>query len=312
MESLTLSLQVVGPLFLLMAVGFFLRRIDMLDGQTTARMSTVTFRIFLSTQTFSNIYSCNLAQVWDGREVLINIFLMALNFIIALAAAAFLQKDKKRKASLVQGMFQNSYITFGVPMVSAAYGSGSTGMVSMMTALIVPLKNLIIVADMSAACSKKKSAVDLALNVLKNPFFLGGALGFAVNLLGIKLPVIVEQTVSNLAKAATPMALLLLGASLSFKSMKDYKKDIIWGVLIKMLLMPAALLPLAVAFGLRGSSLMSTLIMLAAPPATSAHIIAKEMGADRELASQLTVSGSAISSLTLFLLIVVLKYLNYL
>lgn len=312
MESFILSLQVVGPLFLLMAIGAILKRIKLLDDKTVSQMSSVTFKFFLSAQTFNNIYGCNIVETWNGKEVLINVLLMIANFILAIIIARNLSKDDRKYASLTQGMFQNSYITFGVPMVSAAYGSNSVGMVSLMSALIVPIKNVLVVGHMSTVCNKKKNAKDLMLNVMKNPFFLGGFLGFAINLAGIQLPVIIEDTVTNLAKAATPMALLLLGASISLNSLKEYRVELIWGVLMKMLFIPGVLIIAAVILKLRGPSLLSTLIMLAAPSATSAHIMAKEMGADSELARQMTVLTSTLSSLTLFMFIFVLKLLGYL
>ena len=304
MESLLLSLRVVGPLFLMMAIGYVLRLLHMLDRETVSKMSAVTFRVFLSTQIFSNIYSCGLAEVWDGRVVLMGFALTAANFLIALAAAKLLERhDPRRFASLTQGMFQNSITTFGVPSVGAAYGAGSTGIVSMITALLVPIKNVVVVCHMSAVCGRKKTPGALVLNIAGNPFFVAGVLGFSAKLFSLRLPYVAEQTVSALARAATPLSLLLLGASLSFKSMKSYKRDILWGVLMKMLLLPAALTPFAVLSGLRGPALLSVLILLAAPSATSAHITAREMGADSELASHLTVVSAAVSALTLFLFI---------
>ena len=312
MDNLVLSFRVVAPLFLIMVLGYLLRNLKIIGQETISQMSKITFRVFLSTQVFNNIYHCAVKEVWDSREVLINLLLMVLNFLLAVILARWMEKDDRRFTSMAQGLFQNSFITFGIPIVSAVYGSGSTGMAAMLSALIVPLKNVFVVAHMSSVNGKTKNVAKIVLNVLKNPFFISGCLGFIVNLSGLKLPYIIEQSISELAKAATPIALLLLGASLSFGTLKNYRKYIILGTILRLFIIPAVLIPVAILFGLRGPSLLSALVMLAAPNATSAHVIAREMGADSELASGLTVVSSAFSSFSFFLLIFILKTMGYL
>ena len=81
---------------------------------------------------------------------------------------------------------------------------------------------------------------------------------------------------------------------------------------MRLIIIPAVLLPVAILLKMRGVLLLSTLVMLAAPNATSAHVIAREMGADSELASALTVISSAASVFSFFILIFILKSLNYL
>ena len=294
-----------------MAIGYLLRKIGMLDAPAIAKMSTVTFRVLLSTMTFQNIYACDIRQIWNGREVLINLALTLANFILALLIAYRVQPRKRDvRGSLVQGMFQNSYITFGVPIVSAAFGAAGAAMVGMMSALIVPLRNMIVVAYLSILCSERADAKKIVFSVLKNPFFLGGVLGFAVCLLGIRLPYILSETVSSLSRIATPLSLLLLGATLDFKSMAGYKKELFWGVMGKMVLIPIGLMPLAVLAGLRDAPLLSTCVMVAAPSATSAHIIAREMGADGDLAGQITVLTATVSILVFFVFIFALHQLH--
>lgn len=297
----------------MMAIGYLLRMLRMLDNATISQMSAVTFRVFLSMQIFGNIYSNSIAEIWNGRVFLLTAALTALNFLIAVGVAKMLGRDDSRRyATLTQGMFQNSITTFGIPMVSSAYGTASTGIITISSAILVPIKNVIVVCHMAAVCGKKKEWRGLVLDIARNPFFLAGMFGLAVKLLSIKLPYVVEQTVSGLSKGATPLSLFLLGASLYFKNMRAYRKEIIWSVLIKMLLIPAALMPFAILSGLRGSELMSILIILAAPTATSAPITAKEMGADSELASYLTAVSAAVSMLSLSVFIVLLNARGYL
>ena len=75
MENLIVSVNVVFPLFALMAVGFLLNRIGLLDGRTAEKMNTVTFKAFLPVLIFYNIYrtdvggsSTRASRRWHSRS----------------------------------------------------------------------------------------------------------------------------------------------------------------------------------------------------------------------------------------------------
>ena len=50
------------------------------------------------------------------------------------------------------------------------------------------------------------------LNILKNPIILGIAFGMVAALLSLDFPTMVDKTIDNVAKMATPLALIALGA----------------------------------------------------------------------------------------------------
>ena len=132
----------------------------------------------------------------------------------------------------------------------------------------------------------------------------------SVNVSGLSLPHILQKFISDLASCATPIALILLGASLSFGSMRAYRKEIVAGVFTKLFLWPLLFLPLLVATGLRSVPLVSLYLSIGTPCAVSAHIMAKQMGADGDLAGHLVVFGAAGSILSIFMFLFVLSYLQ--
>ena len=69
LENLIVSVNVVFPLFALMAVGFLLNRIGLLDGRTAEKMNTVTFKAFLPVLIFYNIYRTDVGEIFDRTLV---------------------------------------------------------------------------------------------------------------------------------------------------------------------------------------------------------------------------------------------------
>ena len=60
MENIILSLNVVLPLFLTVALGYFIKKIKLIDEHTLKVMNKVTFKTFLPTLLFYNVYKTNL------------------------------------------------------------------------------------------------------------------------------------------------------------------------------------------------------------------------------------------------------------
>ncbi|HCP14740.1 MAG TPA: AEC family transporter, partial [Peptococcaceae bacterium] len=88
-------------------------------------------------------------------------------------------------------------------------------------------------------------------------------------------------------------------------------RQVLTGVLGRLILVPVLLLPTAIMLGFRGLELAGLLALFASPSAVSSFTMAKQMDGDSELAGQLVVYSSAFSILTMFLWIVILRQGNY-
>lgn len=310
MESLALSFQVVGPLFVMLAIGYILRRLNRLDASTISQMTGVAYQVFLSSTLFNSIYRYDLSVALDATLIKIVLAMNMACFFIAILFAHIITGDLPRRAALAQAMFQNSYVLYGVPIVSAIYGSGSIGMVAIMTLFTIPLRNVLAVVELSLICKQKTSARHLLLNILKNPLIVSSLIAICLVLLRLELPTTITESVSSLASAAAPISLILLGATFSFEGLRGYAKDLSLGVLAKLIVLPLILMPLPILLGVRGDALLSLLIMFAAPTASSAHILAQQMGADNILSGHMIVIGSAFSVISLFLWIFLLRFFS--
>jgi predicted permease len=143
--------------------------------------------------------------------------------------------------------------------------------------------------------------------VLTNPIIVGALTALVVMALNIRVPDTIEQVISSLSDATTPMALILLGAQFSMKSVSSKKKDLAVVVIARLVVVPAIGLSLALALGIRGVEFVSLLVMLAAPAAVSSFTMAESMGSDGKLAGNIVVFTTALSCLTIFLWLFIFK-----
>ena len=141
--------------------------------------------------------------------------------------------------------------------------------------------------------------------IITNPIILGIAIGMLWSILRIPQPKVFQTTVSNIAALATPLGLMSMGATFEFKkALKEIKPALI-ASFIKLFVLAAVFLPLAVMLGFAGEQIVAILVMLGSATTVSCYIMAKSMGHEGTLSSSvimLTTFGCSFS-LTLWLYI---------
>lgn len=307
MENFLVSLNAVGPLFCFLVLGGFLRKRSMIDAQLIKRMNKITHYVFLPALLFKNIIDCDLSKSMRGDLVLIAAVSSTISCLLAVGIACAVQKENPRRAALAQGMFRNNYVSFGIAIATSVYGAEAAGVVSMLIACIVPLNNIYAVTELTVFRHERPDFKKLLREIGTNPFVLAAVAGFAFSLLKLELPKMLYSTLGSISGMGVPMSMLMLGASFSFSDAGEYKKDIVIGVLTKLILLPLVFVPVYVMMGIRREALLVLLIALCTPPAASSHVMAGQMGADSKLAGHLIVFGSAASMVTIFTWLFVLK-----
>lgn len=304
MDSFLLSFNLVFPMFLLLATGKLARKTNLLTSESTDRLNALVFKIFLPGSIFKNVYNSSVSDVFDKKLIAFGIISVTLCFLLLILLTSGC-KNRKSRGVLIQGIYRSNFLIFGLPVAESFYPDGSlSGKASVLIAIIVPLFNGLAVIALEMFKENKQSGMKTFLNILKNPLIIGSVLGFVALFLkeaGFLLPDAVYKTVSDLSAAATPLALIALGASLDFSKIKGESKYLIWGLLGKLVLSPAVFIGAAVLLGFRDRELAIILSMFASPASVSSYTMAQQMGADDDLAAELVVIGTAVSLITVFL-----------
>ena len=291
-------------MFLLLATGKLSRKTNLLTSESTDRLNALVFKIFLPVSIFKNVYNSSVSDVFDKKLIAFGIISVTLCFLLLILLTSGC-KNRKSRGVLIQGIYRSNFLIFGLPVAESFYPDGSlSGKASVLIAIIVPLFNGLAVIALEMFKENKQSGMKTFLNILKNPLIIGSALGFVALFLkeaGFLLPDAVYKTVSDLSAAATPLALIALGASLDFSKIKGESKYLIWGLLGKLVLSPAVFIGAAVLLGFRDRELAIILSMFASPASVSSYTMAQQMGADDDLAAELVVIGTAVSLITVFL-----------
>lgn len=307
MENLLFSINVVSPMFLIMCLGVFLRKINIFDETFLKKANNFTFKILLPILLFYNIYNSNLSVSFNGKLVFFAVVtvlsIIALLFIIV----PKFEKNNKNRGVLIQGLYRSNFVLFGIPICTNIFGEASTGLTSMLIAIIIPLYNFFAVIILDVYSKDKIEIKNTIISILKNPLIIASFIGIILSLLKIKLPTAIENTMFDLAKIATPLALILLGGEFQIGNVYKNIKYIIVVCLGKLVVIPTIVLTIAIMLGFKGVELGALLAMLASPVAVSSFIMAEQYNANSELAGQIVFLSTTFSAITIFIFTYIFK-----
>ncbi|MCC3866176.1 AEC family transporter [Terrisporobacter petrolearius] len=309
MKNLILSFNVVAPLCLVMALGYFLKYIKILDKGSVKVMNNTTFKVFLPTLLFYNIYTTDLGSVFDPKLMIFATMSIIILFGVLFLFIPIIEKDNSKRGVMIQGIFRSNFVLFGIPVATSLVGEGKVGTTALLIGVIVPLFNFLAVVCLETFRGGSINIKKIIRGIVTNPLIIGAFLGLLLLILNIKLPLFIVSTIKDISKMATPLSLTLLGASFSFSNIKKYLRETIIVVIGKLIITPLIFILISYYCGFRGVSLLSLMIMFASPTAISSFQMAIQMDGDSDLASQIVVFTSAFSIVTVFCWIFILKEL---
>ena len=314
MDNFILSANVVLPLFITMMAGYAMKRLKWVNDAFLKQWNRLSFQFFLPILLFMNIYqtSGNLSEIFNAKLLLFAVASILLCFLLLCFTIPKIEPEAKRRGVLVQGIFRSNFVIFGLPVTAALYGDIGLATTSIIIAVIVPLFNVLSVIILEYYRSGKADLKVVLKGIVTNPLIFGSVLGIVFLLAGIKLPYFIEKTLADTAKVATPQALVILGGSFHFSSIKHHWKSLLLGVGGRLLLVPMLFIPISIFFGFRNAELVTLISMFGAPTAVSSYTMAQQMGADDELAGHLVVFAALFSVFTMFLWIFLGKSWGYL
>ena len=300
MESLIMAARVVIPMAIMVGIGAVLRIVKLADEPTMKKVDKLIFNVFMPMLSFYNIYKTDFTQLTQVGYIVFGCGILTLLFIGCMVIVPRLVRPMPTAASLGQAIFRANYLIFGATVAESIYGEGNFGKIALMGAIAVPMFNALAAVLLERARNSTASPRKLLLAIAKNPTVLATILGILVNLTGLVIPVLVLDVVQDLAGLTTPLSFLSIGVTLKLGQVEK-KSYLISGVLLRLVLIPMAVIPLAILCGFRGQELCALMILFGAPTAVSSYPMAVAMDADGDFAAQMVAYTTIFCLPTIFL-----------
>lgn len=301
MENLIFSLNATLPIFLTMLLGLLFRYLGLMNADFVAKLNRFVFVAAIPALVFQDISSVDVRKSWDGGFVLF-CFLATLVSITVIALLARLLVEEEIRGEFVQASYRSSAAILGIAFIQNIYGS--SGMAPLMIVGTVPLYNAAAVVILSLMMPGRKKLdrkllLKTAKGIVTNPIILGILAGILWSVLRIPQPEIMQKTVKNVAVLATPLGLMAMGASFEGKKALAKLRPSVLASLIKLVVLAAVFLPLAVRLGYTKERLIAILVMLGSATTVSCFVMAKNMGHEGVLTSSTVMLTTFFSAFTL-------------
>jgi len=324
MESFIFAISAVTPIIIMVLIGYFIKRIGLVTSDLAKHLNKIVFRVLLPCLLFLNIYKIESFSGIGGGYILFAVAAIFVIFFFAIPFSLFATKEKSRRGVLIQGVFRSNYAIVGISLAQSLFADEGLAVATLLSAVAVPVFNILAVITLSVfGDSKEKVSVKkVALGIVKNPLIIGVVAGLAA--LGIRALFVqwdfsfrlkdvspIYTVLDYLSRCATPLALLTLGIQFEFSTVKELKKEIIYGTIARCVAAPVIALSIAyLCFDFTGAHFAAFVAMFATPVAVSSVPMAQEMNADVQLAGQLVVWNSIVSGFTILLYVFALKALG--
>ncbi|PZP30641.1 MAG: transporter [Roseateles depolymerans] len=214
------TLGILLPLFALMAAGFIARRQKVLDGHAAGVLNAFVVWLSLPALLFEVTATSAWSVLWQPG------FIAAFGLATALVFAAVLGLRLRAGRHLadasvdaVAASYSNTAYV-GLPLCLLVFGQGSQVEATIATLIVVcvlfSLAVVLIEVGLQAEGRLNARTLRLALvRSLKNPLVAASILGGLFSGLGVTLPAAVQAFLKLIGQAATPCALVCLGAFLA-------------------------------------------------------------------------------------------------
>lgn len=291
------------PIFAVIILGWFARYRGFIKPAFLGPANRLVYHIAIPAMIFRSISKSSLKIQFNHQVLVITLLSVLTVFVVAWCAGHIGRIKRERLGTFMQSSFHGNLGYIGLAVSYYFLGDNGFAKAGIIAGFIMILQNFLAVVSLqlySKNTSTKKKKLDLVWKILGNPVILSAMAGILFSLTKAPIPLVVDRTLDIISGLALPMALLLIGASLSFKSIRLQIFPILSSSIMKLVLLPGLGLTLYRLFGLPLNDYLPGLILLASPTATISYVMAKEMNGDTDFAVATISISTILSAVTFF------------
>jgi predicted permease len=297
-------LKTILPIFVIIFLGWGLRRLDFMQEGFVKPANRLVYFVAIPAMIFREIAEAALAEHFRLVLVAATLSPILIISLVGLATVRGVKLQRYQAGTFLQCSFHGNLGYIGLAVAYYFLGNDGLTRASILAGFVMLLQNFLAVVALSrfnAAEQQKTSMLPLLRRILLNPVIVSAMAGMAFSLSGLTLPVILDRSLKILSGMALPLALLVIGTSLSFAQMRQQlRMTLVIGV-FKLMLLPALGLALFYFMGFDRVEYLPALILLASPTATVTYVMASEMAGDSDLATA-AISVTTLASAVTFVL----------
>ena len=290
------------PVVLLIGLGAGLRRCRFLAEGFWPQAERLGYFVLLPALFLHGLATAKLEAlpVWElgGTLVLSTLVVSAL-----VVARPLMRVNGPGFTSVFQGSVRfNNYV--GVTVAAGLFGAQGVALAAICNAAIVPTVNVLCILVFARHGTARLDARGILKQLVTNPLVVACVGGMALQGSDLQLPPGLEPALRFLGAASLPLGLLCVGAALDFGTARQWVGPVVSSSIAKFLAMPLVTVGSAFLLGLHGPAFTVALLFQAMPTASSAYILARQLGGDAPLMAGITAVQTVLAAAAIPLVLV--------
>ncbi|HSG48642.1 MAG TPA: AEC family transporter [Longimicrobiales bacterium] len=305
-------LNVVAPVFGILGLGFLAARLRLLDPPGIRGLVLFVFNFAIPVLLFRSLAEMALPAVipWAFLAAFYTGALTAYAAGMALARWGY-GRPLQEQAIWGMGAGFSNTVLLGIPIVLTGLGPEASLplflIIGFHSAVLMPVTVALLHLKVGEGADGREQAVTVVREIVRNPIVMGLALGLLANLAGVTLPGPLDRMAELLGAAAVPCALFAMGASLAAYPAGGDTPPALALASLKLVVHPLVVwLLVGPLLGLEGIWLSTAVVVAAMPTGVNVYLFAARYDAAPSVAARTVLLASALSVVTVSVLLVVL------
>ena len=294
----------IAVLFILIALGFLLRKRNLISNEFTKSASDLVIYVTLPSMIVASMdRDFSAALIKTGFSIFLCGSLMYVLLIVSAFTFSRLRKieDGDRQVYEFMMIFGNvAYL--GYPVLKIMFGEMGVFYGSFLNIWF----NILVWTLGIKLMHKDQRKIDF-FKAFLNPGLIAIGLGMIIFVFPVDIPQALKTTLNILGEMTVPLCMLLIGAFMTEARFKDFlaNKNLYLFSLTKLVVMPLVMMLIMMPFKISSTVKVIPVVMSGMPAGVNTAIFARKFGRNYHLASQGVVLSTAISLLTIPILLLV-------
>jgi hypothetical protein len=292
---------IVLPVFLVIGLGFSLKRTGLVNSEFLFSLNRLIYYIALPALLFYKIAMADFLVSFNGALLTGLVVSVLIIFVISYGYAGIRRYRPSVQGAFCQGAFRGNLAYIGLAIVYNAFGEKGFAVAGILLGFLVPLFNFLSV--LALILPQRRDTYQLGTfflvkQIAYNPLILASFSGIIWSFLGLPLPQIVDRALGIVTGMSLPLALIAIGASFSFRKLRGDLAVAALSAGLKIVILPTLTGGLLFLLGVRGQELAIGVLLAGTPTATAAYIMAQQMKSDAELSGAIIMLSTLCSLAT--------------
>jgi predicted permease len=291
----------IVPIFAVILIGWLARRKGFMPPEFFSPANRLVFYVALPAMIFKAISGASLKVQFNGLVVGIALATAVIALAFAWAVAAVMRLKHQQLGTFVQDSFHGNLGYVGLAVAYYYLGSEGLARAGIIASFMMIWQNLLAVIVLQVNSQEEAAAggwQKVVGKIIGNPIIIAALAGILFSLSGLSIPAVIGRCLDILSDLALPLALLIIGGSLSFEMVRMRPATLLLCAAIKLIALPALGYGLYRVFGLGTIDYLPAIILLASPTATVSYVMAREMKGDADFAVAAISTSTLLSALT--------------